>query len=142
MLRDWLAAAFLCTVLLLVVHLVSFVVLWFALPAVGSACLLLAMLFSVLFIIIAPDLRVLLAVLVNLLCYFVLLTTGSLVVVLSRILTTCFSAVVPSVFLSHHWLFVCGSACASFSESLCGRLRLRGSSLASLQHHYSALRPS
>ena len=45
-------------------------------------------------------------------CFF--LTTGSL-------------AVVPSVFLSHHWLFVCGSACASFSESLCGKLRLRGS---------------
>ena len=43
--------------------------------------------------------------------------------------------------LSHHLLFGCGCVCASFSESLCGRLRLRCSFLASLQHHYSALRP-
>ena len=77
-------------------------------------CLLMALLFSVLFII-APDLRVFLAVLVP------------------------FTALLYS---SRHWLFGCGFVCASFSESLCGRLRLRGSFLASLQHHYSALRPS
>ena len=39
-------------------------------------------------------------------------------------------------------LLGCGSFCASSSESLCGRLRLRASFLASLQHHYSALSPS
>ena len=39
-------------------------------------------------------------------------------------------AVVPSVFLSHHWLFDCGFVCG-------GRLRLRGSFLASSQHHPS-----
>ena len=52
---------------------------------------------------------------------------------------------------SRHWLVGCSSVsdshhlllgCASSSESLCGRLRLRGSFLASLQHHCSALRPS
>ena len=48
-------------------------------------CLLLALLFSVLFIF-APDLRVLLAVLVPLLLYFVLLATGSLAVVPSVVL--------------------------------------------------------
>ena len=79
----------------------------------------------------APDLRLLLAVLVPVLLFFILLATGSLAVVLSRILTTCSLAVVPSVILSHHWLFGCGSFCASSSESLCGRLRLRGSFLAS-----------
>ena len=40
MLRDWLAAAFLCTVFLLVLRLVSVEVLLFALPAVGYALLL------------------------------------------------------------------------------------------------------
>ena len=105
-------------------------------------CLLLALLFSVLFII-APDYGVLLAVLVPMLLYSVLLTTGSSAVVLSRILTTCSLAVVPSVILS----LTTGSLAAvpsvlPSSESLCGRLRLRGSFLASLQHHYSALRPS
>ena len=40
MLLDWLAVAFLFSVLLHVLHLVSFVVLWFALSAVGSALLL------------------------------------------------------------------------------------------------------
>ena len=40
---------------------------------------------------------------------YLLFTTGSSAVVLSRILTTCFLAVVPSVFLSHHWLLGCGS---------------------------------
>ena len=120
----------------------------FALPAVGKALLLfavgfalvllavgfallpaVALLFSVVFIL-APDLRVLLAVLVLLLLSFDLLTTGSLAVVPSRILTTCSLAVVPSPILSHHWLFGCGSICAS-SESFCGGLRLRGSFLAS-----------
>ena len=41
MLRDWLTAAFFCTVFLLVIRFVirfvSVVALWFALPAVGSA---------------------------------------------------------------------------------------------------------
>ena len=59
-------------------------------------------------------------------------------------------------FPSHHLLLGCGSVGDSLpplalwlwfllcclSESLCGRLRLRGSFLASFQHHYSALRPS
>ena len=55
---------------------------------------------------------VLLAVLVPVLLHFVLLfTTGSLAVVLSRILTTCSLAVAPSVFFSHHWL--CGSGSVS-----------------------------
>ena len=40
MLGDWLAAAFLCAVFLFVLRLVSVAVLWFALPAVGSALLL------------------------------------------------------------------------------------------------------
>ena len=52
---------------------------------------------------------VVLAVLVPVLLYFVLLTTGPSAVVLSRIFTTCSLAVVPSVTLSHHWLFGCGS---------------------------------
>ena len=43
MLRDWLTAAFFCTVFLvvirLVLRLVSVVALWFALPAVGYALL-------------------------------------------------------------------------------------------------------
>ena len=39
MLRDWLAAAFLCTAFLLVLRLVSVAVLWFALPTVGCALL-------------------------------------------------------------------------------------------------------
>ena len=50
---------------------------------------------------------VLLAVLVTLL--LLLFTTGSSAVVQSRILTTCSLAVAPSVFLSRHWLFGCGS---------------------------------
>ena len=53
MLRDWLTAAFFCTVFLLVLHLVSVVVLWLPclLLAMLFSCLLLASLFSVLFII-------------------------------------------------------------------------------------------
>ena len=48
MLRDWLAAAFLCEVFLIVLRLVSVVVLWFALPAVGCAFLLPAVSFALL----------------------------------------------------------------------------------------------
>ena len=40
MLRDWLAAAFLCRVFLIVLRLVSVAVLWFVLPAAGYALLL------------------------------------------------------------------------------------------------------
>ena len=99
------AAAFLCGVFLLVLRLVSVAVLWLlCLPlAMLFSCLPLALLFSVLFIF-AADLRVLLAVLVPLL----------------HLLRS-----------SHHWLVGCGSFCASSSELLCGRLRLRGSFLAS-----------
>ena len=61
-----------------------------------------------------------LAVLVPLLLCFVLVATGSLAVVLSRILTTCSSAVVPSVILSHHLLLGCGSV----SDSLFFRVTL------------------
>ena len=91
------------------------------------SCLPLAVLFSALFI--TPRLRVLLAVLVPWLLYFFLVTAGSL-------------AVVPCLGFSPLalWLVV-PSVILSFSESLCGRLRLRGSFLASL-HHHSALRPS
>ena len=42
MLRDWLAAAFLRDVFLIVLRLVSVAVLWFALPAVGKASFCLA----------------------------------------------------------------------------------------------------
>ena len=86
MLRDWLAVAFHCTVLLLVLRLVSVVVLWFALPAVGYALFLPAVGYALVlpavgFALLAPDAGVLLAVLVLLLLYFVLLTSGSLAVV-------------------------------------------------------------
>ena len=88
MLRDWLAAAFLCEVFLLVLRLVSVAVLWFALPAVGCALLLPAVGSAlVLLFIIAPDLRCSSrAVLVPVLLHFILLfsdslTTGSLAVV-------------------------------------------------------------
>ena len=99
MLRNWMAAAFLCAVFLLVLRLVSVVVLWFALPAVGYALLFLF------FFIIAPDLRVLLAVLVPLLLHFFLLATGSLALVLG------FSPL--ALWL---WFLLC-----FFSESLGGR---------------------
>ena len=52
---------------------------------------------------------VLLAVLVPVLLYFVLLTTGSSAVVLSRIFATCSLALVPSVTLSPLVFFGCGS---------------------------------
>ena len=74
-------------------------------------CLLLALLFSVLFII-APDLRVLLAVLEPVLLYFILLATGSLAVVPVScfFLTTCSLAVVPSVLLlQSHSVVSCDS---------------------------------
>ena len=99
MLRDWLAAAFLCEVFLIVLRLVSVVVLWFALLfclllallfcllLVLLFCLLLDLLFSVL-LIIAPDLRCSSrAVLIPLLLFFILFTTGSLAVVQSLILS-------------------------------------------------------
>ena len=75
--------------------------------------MLLALLFSILFII-APDLRVLLAVLVLLLRYFLLLATGSLAVVLSLILTACSSAVVASVLLSQSHFVVGYDSVARF----------------------------
>ena len=120
MLLDWLAAALLSDVFLIVLRLVSVEVLGSLclLVAVLFFCPLLALLFSVLFII-APDLRCSSrSVLVPLLLYFILFTTGSLVF---RFWCG-----------SHHWLFGCGSVCASSSsESLRGSLRLRGSFLAS-----------
>ena len=103
MLQDRLAATFLCEVFLLVLRLVSVVVLWFALPAVGYALLLPAVGFSVLFII-APDLqcssrcpRTLVALLHS--CRHMLVGSGS-------------------VCDSHHLLLGCGSVCASW-EWLC-----------------------
>ena len=106
-----------------------------------SSCLLSALLLSVLFIF-APDLCVLLAVLVPLLLYFVLVTTASLAVVLSRI--------------SHHLLLGCGSFGVSpFPQALWLWIRLcfPPESLlwlvttpwfffGFLQHHYSALWPA
>ena len=127
MLRYWLAAAFLCDVLRIVLRLVSIAVLWFALPAVGFAllpavgCALLpAVGFAVSVHFIIPQIfNVLLAFLVPLLhsSFHGLVGCGS-------------------VSDSHHWLLGCGlfgwgSVCASSSESLCGSLRLRGSFLAS-----------
>ena len=121
-------------VFLLVLRFVSVAVLWFALPAVGYALVLPAVGFallpavgfallpavrsalSVLFII-APDLRVLLAVLVPLFALLHILATGSSAVVLSLILTTGSLGVVPSV-LHLQSDFVVG-------------IRLRGSCLAS-----------
>ena len=88
------------------------------LPAVGPALVLPAVGFALLGSFHHRSRSSFLAVLVTLLLYFVLLTTSSL-------------AVVPSVILSHHWLFGCGSVCASSPESLGGGLRLRGSFLAS-----------
>ena len=139
--------------LILVPRLVSVAVLWFALPAVGCALLLpavgLALLPAVGFALLlaavgfavlgsfhrlSAALRahrrfdVLLTVLVPVLLYFVLLfTNDSLAVVLSRILTTCSLAVVPSLTLSRDTLW-------QVTSSWMPRLHL--------QHHYSALRPS
>ena len=99
MLRDWLAKACLCAVLLVVLHpylgsqsfgllclplalLLSWLLLALLLCLLLALlfCLLLALLFSVLFSV-APDLRVLLVVRVPVLLYIVLLTTCSLAVV-------------------------------------------------------------
>ena len=116
------AATFLRDVFLLVLRLVSLAILWFAVPVVGcallacrwlcsSACCWLCSFGSFHH---SPDLRCSSrAVLVPLLIYFILLATSSVAV--------------GSVSDSHHWLFGCGSVCASSSESLCGSLRLRGS---------------
>ena len=71
---------------------------------------------------------VLLVVIALLLLHLLFFFAGSVAVVLSRIFTTCSLAVVPFVLL--------------LQSHFCGRLRLRGTFLASLQHHYSALRPS
>ena len=115
-----LAAAFFCTVFLLVLRLGSVVVLWFALPACcwlcSSACCWLC---SFRFFSSSLQIFVFFSLSSYPCClFFILLATGSL-------------AVVPSVILSHHWLFGCGSFCASSPASLCGSLRLRGSFLAS-----------
>ena len=131
---DWLAAAFFSSVLLLVLRLalgrsplVRFACRWLCscrlcscrwllllavlLPDVALFCLLLA----VLSIIIAPDIRILLAVLVPVLLYFILLATGSLAVVPSRILLTTGSlAVVPSVLLLQNHFVVSYDSVARF----------------------------
>ena len=107
-----LAAAFFCTVLLLVFRLVSVAVLWlvFCLLLALLLCLLLALLLSVLSVI-APDFscssrcpRTRVALLHS--CRHRLVGCGS-VSDSHRSL-----AVVPSVLLSHHWLFGCGAVCA------------------------------
>ena len=116
-----LAAAFFCIVLLLVLRLVSVVVLWFALPAVGFA-LLPAVGFALLPAVGFAFLgsfhhryssscssrcpRTLVALLRS--CRHRLVGCGSV----SRILTTCSLAVVASVLV--------------LQSPLCGRLRLRG----------------
>ena len=127
MLWDWLAVALLCTVLLLLLRFVSVVVLWFALPAFGSALLLStvgsALLSAVAFALLG-SFRHRSRSLCSSRCPRTL-------VALLRSSHHLLLAVVPSVLLSHHWLFGCGSVCASFSKSLCGMLRLRGSFLAS-----------
>ena len=89
--------------------LVSVTVLWFALPAVGSALLLPAVGFALLRAHRRFD--VLLAVLLPVLLRCLLFTAGSSAVVLSRILTTCFLAVALSLILP---------------ETLGGRLQLPG----------------
>ena len=160
MLRDWLTAAFFCTVCLLeirlVLRLVSVVDLWCALHAVASAlgwlcssacCWLCSSRFLSSFLpfsTLSAALRahrrfdVLLAVLVPVLLLYLLFTTGSSAVVLSRILTTSswlwsclgFSPLVPWL-----WLRLCFSLTTGFlavalslilTETLCGRLHLPG----------------
>ena len=83
-----LAAAFFCTVLLLVLRLVSVAVLWFAFACCwlcSCACCWLCS--SRFFPSSLQIFRVLLAVLVPVLLYFILVATGSWAMVLSRILT-------------------------------------------------------
>ena len=134
-LRDWLAAAFLGTVFLLVLRLVSLVVLWFALPAVGHALVLPAVGFAL----------VLPAVGFALLGSFHHHSRSSCS---SRCPRTLVASLLPSrhrlvgcgsVADSHHLLLGCGSVGDSlsplalwlwfllcfFSESLCGGLRDR-----------------
>ena len=141
MLRDWLAAAFLCEVLLLALRLVSVAVLWFALPAVGYGLLLPAVGFALLP---AVGFDLLPAVGFALLPsrYSMFFSLSSY----SYCFTSFFSPQARWLWFrlgfSHHWLFGCGSVCASSSESLCGWLRLRGSFLAfpNITTHHCALR--
>ena len=103
MLRDWLAAAFLCSVLLLVLCLVSVAILWFASPAVDHALLLSTI-----------DSALLPAV------GFALLPAVGFALLGSfhhRSRSSCSSrcprALVALHSSSHHWLFGRGSVCAS-----------------------------
>ena len=126
-----LAAAFLCAVLLVVLRLVSVrsPMVRFSLPlALLFSCLLLPQLFSVLFHRCSRS-----SMFFSLSSYPCCFTSflspqARWLWFLSWIFTTCSSAVLS---LSHHWLFGCGFICASLSESLCGKLRLRGSFLTS-----------
>ena len=118
---DGLLQLVICSVLRLLLRLVSVVALWFVLRAVGHALACCWLCFSRFFSLFLPfstlsaALRtprrfdVLLAVLAPVLLLYLLFTTGSSAVVLSPILTTGFLAVVPSVFLSHHWILGSGS---------------------------------
>ena len=106
MLRDWLAATFLGTVVLLVLRHVS-------VAAVGSALVLPAVGFALLPAVgFAP------------LGAFHHRSRSSCssrcprtLVASLFLLTTCSLAEVPSVILSHHWLFGCGSFCAAFQSN-------------------------
>ena len=113
MLRDWLTAAFFCTVFLLVLRLVSVVVLWLpCLLLAGSSRFFSSFLpFSTMSAALRahPRFDVLVAVLVPVLLLSLLFTTNSLAMVLSWIFTTCSLAVIPSVLFSHHWLLGSGS---------------------------------
>ena len=122
MLRDWLAAAFLCEVFLIVLRLVSVVVLWFTLPAVGCALLLPAVRFALL-----PAVGFALLPAVG----FALLGSSHHCSRSSMFFSCGPRTIVALLHSFHHWLFGCGSVCAFSSESLCGSLRLRGSFLAS-----------
>ena len=144
-------------VLLLVLRLVSVVVHWFALPAVGYALFLPAVGYALLpavgfALLPAVGFALLPAVGFALLpaVGFALLPAVGFALLGSfhpRSRSSCSSryprTLVASLRSSHHLLLGCGSVRDSLSPlALCGRLRLRGSFLASLQHHYSALRPS
>ena len=105
MLRDWLAAAFHCDVLRIVLRLVSVAVLWFALPAVGYALVLPAIGFALLPVV-----------------GFALLGSFHHCSRSSMFFSCGPRTLVALIHSFHHRLFGCGSVCASSSESLCGSL--------------------
>ena len=104
MLRDWLTAAFFCTVFLvvirLVLRLVSVVALWFALPAVGYALL--------------PAVRLCSSRLYS--SFLLLFSTVNAALRAHRRFDVLLAVIVPVLLYFHllnHWLVGCGSVCDS-----------------------------